>query len=130
MKVKFYDTDNTKKWDLCDITTDQMFAIVNGVHLLANRKDNPYKEAGAVSEFLKDYVRGNPSKPRKRRHFKIRAKERTTGQIVTPEYIGFKTDTEIIEFFGLEEPDIEWYEIIEETSQKTIIINKNNGTMD
>ncbi len=65
-----------------------------------------------------------------RRHFKIRAKERTTGQIVTPEYIGFKTETEIIEFFGLEEPDIEWYEIIEDTPQKTIIISKNNGTMD
>ncbi len=41
-----------------------------------------------------------------RRHFKIRAKERTTGQIVTPEYIGFETETEIIEFVGLEEPDV------------------------
>lgn len=130
MRVKFYDTDNTKKWDLCDITTDQMIAIVNGARLLAERKNNPYKEAGAVSKFLNDYVRGNPGKLPRRRHFKIRAKERTTGQIVTPEYIGFKTDSEIIEFFGLEEPDIEWYEIIEETPQKTIIINKNNGTMD
>lgn len=130
MKVKYYDNDNTKKWDLCDITTEQMIAIVNGVRLLADRKNNPYKEAGEVSEFLKNYVSGNPSKLPRRRYFKIRAKERTTGQIVTPEYIGFKTDTEIIEFFGLEEPDIEWYEIIEETPQKTIIINKNNGTMD
>lgn len=130
MKVKFYDNDNSKKWDLCDITTEQMIAIVNGVRLLAERKSNPYKEAGAVSRFLNDYVRGSPGKLPRRRHFKIRAKERTTGLIVTPEYIGFKTDTEIIEFFGLEEPDIEWYEIIEETPHKTIIINKNNGTMD
>lgn len=55
----------------------------------------------------------------KRRHFKIRAKERTTGQIVTPEYIGYKTRDEIIEFFGLEEPDIEWYEITETTEMET-----------
>lgn len=54
----------------------------------------------------------------KRRHFKIRAKERTTGQIVTPEFIGNKTQAEVIEFFCLEEPDIEWYEIteVEETT--------------
>ena len=130
MKVKYYDTDNIKRWDLCDLTTNQMIAVVRGVQLLADRKDNPHKEAEAVSEFLNDYVRVKPGKLPRRRHFKIRAKERTTGQIVTPEYSGFKTETEIIEFFGLEEPDIEWYEIIEETPQKTIIINKNNGTMD
>lgn len=55
----------------------------------------------------------------KRRHFKIRAKERTTGQIVTPEFIGNKTQAEVIEFFGLEEPDIEWYEITEVTQKET-----------
>lgn len=49
----------------------------------------------------------------KRRHFKIRAKERASGQIVTPEFIGYKTQAEVIEFFGLEDPDIEWYEITE-----------------
>lgn len=48
-----------------------------------------------------------------RRHFKIRCKERTTGQILTPEYTGYKNREQIIEFFGLEEPDIEWYEIEE-----------------
>lgn len=48
-----------------------------------------------------------------RKHFKIRAKERTTGQIVTPEYVGNKTREQVIEFFGLEEPDIERYEIEE-----------------
>lgn len=68
----------------------------------------------------------------KRRHFKIRAKERTTGRIVTPEYIGYKTRDEIIEFFGLEESDIEWYEITEEPYDKNNITPKNinNGTMD
>lgn len=62
-----------------------------------------------------------------RKHFKIRAKERTTGQIVTPEYVGNKTREQVIEFFGLEEPDIEWYEISEvEIAPK----NNDNGTMD
>lgn len=55
----------------------------------------------------------------KRRHFKIRAKERTTGQIVTPEFIGYKSRNEVIEFFGLEEPDIEWYDISEVTQEET-----------
>lgn len=54
----------------------------------------------------------------KRRHFKIRAKERTTGQIVTPEFIGYKSRAEVIEFFGLEEPDIEWYTITEVTDKE------------
>lgn len=67
----------------------------------------------------------------KRRHFKIRAKERTTGQIVTPEFIGYKSQNEVIAFFGLEEPDIEWYTITEVTDKKlTTPKNKNNGTMD
>ena len=51
-------------------------------------------------------------------HYRIRARERTTGRIVTPEYIGSKTRAEVIEFFGLEEPDIEWYEITEEPYDK------------
>lgn len=55
----------------------------------------------------------------KRRHFKIRAKERTTGQIVTPEFIGYKSQNEVIEFFGLEEPDIEWYEITDVSQEET-----------
>lgn len=49
----------------------------------------------------------------KRRHFKITAKERSTGHIVTPEFIGNKTRKQVIEFFGLREPDIEWYKIEE-----------------
>lgn len=40
----------------------------------------------------------------KRRHFKIRAKERTTGQIVTPEFIGYKTRNEVIAFSDSKNP--------------------------
>ncbi len=47
----------------------------------------------------------------KKRHWKIRLKERTTGHILTPEYIGYHNREEVIEFFGLENPDVEWYEI-------------------
>lgn len=57
-------------------------------------------------------------------HYRIRARERTTGRIVTPEYIGSKTRAEVIEFFGLEEPDIEWYEITEEPYDKNKIIKR------
>lgn len=52
------------------------------------------------------------------KHYRIRAKERTSGRIVTPEYIGQKSREEVIEFFGLEEADIEWYEITEEAYDK------------
>lgn len=55
-------------------------------------------------------------------HYRIRAKERTTGRIVTPEYIGSKTRAQVIELFGLEEPDIEWYKITEEPYGKNKII--------
>ncbi len=49
----------------------------------------------------------------KKRHWKIKLKERTTGQILTPEYIGYKDREKVIEFFGLENQDVEWYEIDE-----------------
>lgn len=57
-------------------------------------------------------------------HYRIRAKERTTGRIVTPEYIGSKTRAQVIEFFGLKEPDIEWFEITEEPYDKNKIIKR------
>lgn len=66
-------------------------------------------------------------------HYRIRAKERTTGRIVTPEYIGSKTPAQVIDFFGLEGPDIEWFEITEEPYDKNRVItlnNNSNGTMD
>ncbi|WP_289756439.1 MULTISPECIES: hypothetical protein [Muribaculaceae] len=49
----------------------------------------------------------------KKRHWKIKLKERTTGQILTPEDIGYKDREKVIEFFGLENQDVEWYEIEE-----------------
>lgn len=55
-------------------------------------------------------------------HYRIRAKERTTGRIVAPQYIGSKTRAQVIEFFGLEEPGIEWYEITGEPYDKNKII--------
>lgn len=55
-------------------------------------------------------------------HYRIRAKERTTGRIVTPEYIGSKTRAQVIELFGLEEPDIEWYKITKEPYDKNKVI--------
>lgn len=55
-------------------------------------------------------------------HYRIRAKERTTGRIVTPEYIGSKTRAQVIEFFGLEEPDIVWYKITEEPYDKNKVL--------
>mgnify|MGYP007113739400 CR=1 FL=1 len=60
----------------------------------------------------------------KKRHWKIRLKERTTGHICTPEHIGYFTREQVIEFFGLENPDVEWYEIEEvpykENDNKTL----------
>ncbi len=55
----------------------------------------------------------------KKRHWKIRLKERTTGHILTPEYIGYHNREEVIEFFGLENPDVEWYEIKEVPYKET-----------
>lgn len=49
----------------------------------------------------------------KKRHWKIRLKERTAGHILTPKYIGYSDREEVIKFFGLENPDVEWYEIEE-----------------
>ena len=57
-------------------------------------------------------------------HYRIRAKERTTGRIVTPEYIGSKPRAQVIEFFGLEEPDVEWFEITEDPYHKNKIIKR------
>ncbi len=116
MTIKFNET--TKRWELGDIADGQLLAIVKGTALLASRKNHPYQEAEEVSEFFTTELY-TPKPMNKRRHFKIRAKERTTGQIVTPEYIGYKNRAEIIEFFGLEEPDIEWYDITEVTKEET-----------
>lgn len=49
----------------------------------------------------------------KKRHWKIRLKERGADHVLTPEYIGYHDREEVIEFFGLENPEVEWYEIEE-----------------
>ena len=114
MTIKFNET--TKRWNLGDITSEQLLAIVKGTALLAGRNDHPYHKAKEVAGFFKEKLYSTPMKNR-RQHFKIWAKERTTGQIITPEYVGYKSRTEVIEFFGLEEPYIEWYEIAEVTNE-------------
>ena len=47
--------------------------------------------------------------------WKARIKEKGTDHILTPEYLWFncgeKTREEIIEFWGLENEDVEWYEL-------------------
>lgn len=129
MTIKYDET--TKRWTLGDIAVGQLLAIVKGTALLASRKDNPYEEAREVDEFFERKLNSLPEMKKRRKHFKIRAKERPTGKIVTPEFIGYKTRDEIIEFFGLEEPDIEWYTITEITEEElTTPKNNSNGTMD
>ncbi|MEZ3466148.1 MULTISPECIES: hypothetical protein [Muribaculaceae] len=49
----------------------------------------------------------------KKRHWKIKLRERSTGHILTPEYDGYLDRDGVIEFFGLENPDVEWYRIEE-----------------
>lgn len=43
--------------------------------------------------------------------YKITLKEVGRDLILHPSYYGNKTEEEVIEFFGLKEPDIEWYYI-------------------
>lgn len=129
MTIKYDET--TKRWTLGDIAVGQLLTIVKGTALLASREDNPYEEAREVDEFFERKLYSLPEIKKRRKHFKIRAKERPTGKIVTPEFIGYKTRDEVIAFFGLEEPDIEWYTITEITEEElTTPKNNSNGTMD
>ena len=49
------------------------------------------------------------------RHWKIEIKEKGNNQILTPEYIGDDSfdRNACIEFFGLNESDVEWYKLVE-----------------
>jgi hypothetical protein len=126
MTIKY--NEPTKCWELGNIAVGQLIVIVKGAALLASRKDCPYNEAKEVDKFFAENLYNALMKKSCRRHFKIRAKVRTTGQVVTPEYSGYKTRGEIIEFFGLEESDIEWYEITEEPCDKNNTTpNDSNG---
>ncbi len=55
------------------------------------------------------------------RHFKARIKERGRDTVLTPEYLGDDNTDKVflIKFWGLEEPDVEWYEIEEVEDGKT-----------
>lgn len=44
-------------------------------------------------------------------HYRVRIKERNTPHEIETEYIGNKTRQQIIEFYGLNEPDVEYYRI-------------------
>lgn len=44
-------------------------------------------------------------------HYRIRVKERNNSHIVETEFIGNKSRRYIIDFFGLEQPDVESYTI-------------------
>lgn len=63
----------------------------------------------------------------KKRHWKIRVKERGSDHILTPEYIGYSDREEMIDFFGLENPDVEWYEIEEVTDKENNATPKNKS---
>ena len=44
-------------------------------------------------------------------HYRVRIKERNTPHEIETEYIGNKTRQQIIEFYGLNKPDVEHYRI-------------------
>ena len=43
----------------------------------------------------------------------VEAKEKYSDSILRPELHGYYDRNDVIEFFGLNEPDIEWYKITE-----------------
>lgn len=45
------------------------------------------------------------------KHWEARIKERCNPHIVTPSYYGDVDREYLIKFWGLNEPDIEWYEL-------------------
>ena len=47
------------------------------------------------------------------KHWKATIKERNKNGLLTPSYIGNVTKEFLIDFWGLNEPDVEWYEIHE-----------------
>lgn len=48
---------------------------------------------------------------KKETHYIIRIKERNNPHIITTEFVGFKTKREVIDFYGLENEDVESYTI-------------------
>lgn len=50
---------------------------------------------------------------KKYRRFKARIKEKGNDTILTPEHWGYVTEEDCVKFWGLNNPDVEWYEIEE-----------------
>ena len=50
------------------------------------------------------------------RHWKVQIKECGNNHILTPELVGDYDEQYCIEFFGLDEPDVEWYKLEEVTN--------------
>jgi hypothetical protein len=47
------------------------------------------------------------------KHWKVEAKEKFSDNILKPELHGYYSREDVIKFFGLDQPDIEWYNITE-----------------
>lgn len=47
------------------------------------------------------------------KRWKVRVKEVGNDNILTPEVWGYYTKEQVIEFLGLDKPDVEWYEMEE-----------------
>lgn len=47
------------------------------------------------------------------KRWKVRVKEVGNDNILTPEVWGYYTKEQVIEFLGLNKPDVEWYEMEE-----------------
>lgn len=51
------------------------------------------------------------------RRWKVEAKEKYSDSILCPELHGYYDKDDVIKFFGLDQPDIEWYRIIEDNEE-------------
>lgn len=54
------------------------------------------------------------------KNYKVTVKEVGRMAPLTTEYVGPKDRQEVIEFFGLNKPDVEWYELEEKPCQEQV----------
>lgn len=45
------------------------------------------------------------------KHYEIKIKEVGNAHTITTHYVGDVTESYLVKFFGLNNPDVEWYEI-------------------
>jgi hypothetical protein len=57
------------------------------------------------------------------KRWKVRVKEVGNDNILTPEVWGYYTKEQVIEFLGLNKPDVEWYEMEEISGVKSNLID-------